>query len=119
MQTGQVTSPLRLIRRLSPLPLDGLRVLELGTFVAAPYCGKLFAGYGADVIKVEPPGGDIARAHLPFKDGRPNRETSAFLLYLNTAKRSAAIDVRTPAGRDAFLRLVERPVPGGLAFLLK
>lgn len=90
-----------------PQPLAGLRVLELGTFVSAPYCGKLFAGYGAEVIKIEPPGGDISRAHGPFKDGVPNPETSALFLYLNTGKQSVELDIRTPAGRDAFLRLVE------------
>jgi len=86
-------------------PLAGVRVLELGTFVSAPFCGKLFAGYGAEVIKAEPPGGDIARAHGPFKDDAPNPETSALYLYLNTGKRSVELDLRTPAGRDAFLRL--------------
>jgi crotonobetainyl-CoA:carnitine CoA-transferase CaiB-like acyl-CoA transferase len=86
-------------------PLDGLRVLELGTFVSAPYCGKLFAGYGAEVIKVEPPGGDIARAHGPFKDELPNSETSALFLYLNTGKKSVELDLRSPRGREAFLRL--------------
>ncbi len=91
-----------------PQPLSGLRVLELGTFVSAPYCGKLFAGYGAEVIKVEPPGGDLSRAHGPFKDGVPSPETSALFLYLNTGKKSVEFDVRTPAGRDAFLRLVEK-----------
>src|SRR5687767_4653042 len=85
--------------------LDGVRVLEIGTFVSAPYCGKLLAGYGADVVKVEPPGGDLARAHGPFKDGVPDPETSALFLYLNTAKRSAVLDLRRPAGRDAFFRM--------------
>jgi crotonobetainyl-CoA:carnitine CoA-transferase CaiB-like acyl-CoA transferase len=89
-----------------PQPLEGLRVLELGTFVSAPYCGKLFAGYGAEVIKVEPPGGDVARAHGPFKDGVPNPETSSLFLYLNTGKKSVELDVASPAGREAFLRLV-------------
>ncbi len=88
-----------------PQPLAGLRVLELGTFVSAPYCGKLFAGYGAEVIKIEPPGGDIARAHGPFKDGSPNPETSALFLYLNTGKQSVELDIRTPAGRAALLKL--------------
>ncbi len=88
--------------------LDGLRVLELGTFVSAPYCGKLFAGYGADVIKVEPPGGDIARAHGPFRDGVPNPETSSLFLYLNTGKRSVELDVASPAGREALLALVAK-----------
>ncbi|GAB4328725.1 MAG: CaiB/BaiF CoA-transferase family protein [Dehalococcoidia bacterium] len=91
-----------------PQPLDGLRVLEIGTFVSAPYCGKLFAGYGAEVIKVEPPGGDIARAHGPFKDNVPNPETSALFLYLNTAKKSVQLDLRTPEGLDALFRLAEK-----------
>ncbi|MGH2609447.1 MAG: CoA transferase, partial [Tepidiformaceae bacterium] len=86
-------------------PLAGLRVLELGAFVSAPYCGKLFAGYGAEVIKVEPPGGDPSRAHGPFKDGVPDPETSALFLYLNTGKRSVALDLRTSEGLDAFMRL--------------
>ena len=89
-----------------PQPLDGLRVLELGTFVSAPYTGKLFAGYGAEVIKLEPPGGDVARAHGPFKDGVPNAETSSLFLYLNTGKKSVELDLATPAGHDAFMRLV-------------
>ncbi len=90
------------------LALEGLRVLELGTFVSAPYCGKLFAGYGAEVIKVEPPGGDLSRAHGPFRDGRPDRETSALFLYLNTGKRSVVLDPRSPEGRDAVLRLAAK-----------
>ena len=88
-----------------PLPLEGVRVLEVGAFVSAPYCGRLFAGYGAEVIKIEPPGGDIARAHGPFKDGEPNPETSALFLYLNTSKRSVELDLGTQAGRDALLWL--------------
>ncbi len=90
-----------------PQPLEGLRVLEIGNFVSAPYCGKLFAGYGADVIKIEPPGGEITRTHGPFKDGVPNPETSALFLYLNTGKRSVELPLDEPSGRDAFLRLVE------------
>ena len=88
-----------------PLPLEGVRVLEAGSFVSAPYCGRLFAGYGADVVKIEPPGGDIARAHGPFRDGQPHPETSALFLYLNTGKRSVELDLGAGAGRDAFLRL--------------
>jgi CoA:oxalate CoA-transferase len=90
-----------------PQPLEGLRVLEIGTFVSAPYCGKLFAGYGAEVIKVEPPEGDISRAHGPFKDGVPHPETSALFLYLNTGKKSVVIDMAKPDGRSEFLKLVE------------
>lgn len=90
-----------------PQPLEGLRVLEIGTFVSAPYCGKLFAGYGAEVIKIEPPGGDISRAHGPFRDGVPNPETSSLFLYLNTGKKSVELDITQPEGRAAFLTLVE------------
>jgi len=87
-------------------PLEGLRVVEFGTFVSAPYCGKLFAGYGAEVIKVEPPGGDIARAHGPFPGGKPNPEASALFLYLNTGKQSVVLDPREPADRERLLRLI-------------
>jgi formyl-CoA transferase len=86
--------------------MDGLRVLEIGTFVSAPFCGKLFAGYGAEVIKIEPPGGEIARAHGPFRDGVPHPETSALFLYLNTGKKSVELDLSEPAGLAAFDRLV-------------
>ncbi|MCC6381564.1 MAG: CoA transferase [Dehalococcoidia bacterium] len=89
-------------------PLAGVRVLELGTFVSAPFCGKLFAGYGAEVIKVEPPEGDIARAHGPFRAGKPDRETSALFLYLNTGKKSVVVDPRTAAGREAVVALASR-----------
>jgi formyl-CoA transferase len=89
-------------------PLEGVRVLEVGTFVSAPFCGKLFAAYGADVVKVEPPGGDIARAHGPFKDGVANPETSALFLYLNTRKRSVVLDVGAAADRPAFEALVRQ-----------
>lgn len=88
-----------------PPPLDGVRVLEVGNFVSAPYCGRLFAGYGADVVKVEPPDGDLARAHGPFRGGVPHPETSALFLYLNTRKRSVTLDLTVPAGREALARL--------------
>lgn len=88
-------------------PLSGIRVLEIGTFVSAPYCGKLFAGYGAEVIKIEPPGGDLSRAHGPFKDGVPHSETSSLFLYLNTGKKSVELDLATPEGLDAFYTLAE------------
>jgi crotonobetainyl-CoA:carnitine CoA-transferase CaiB-like acyl-CoA transferase len=88
-------------------PLSGIRVLEIGTFVSAPYCGKLFAGYGAEVIKIEPPGGDLSRSHGPFKDGVPNPETSSLFLYLNTGKKSVELDLATPEGLAAFYTLAE------------
>src|SRR5207248_2448904 len=64
-------------------PLAGARVLDLGTGLAAPFCAKLLADLGADVIKVEPPGGDPARLLGPFPGDRPDPEASAAFLYVN------------------------------------
>src|SRR5581483_12233746 len=102
-------------------PLHGIRVLELGGFVSAPFTGKLLADYGADVIKVEPPDGDPARRHGPFPGDHPDAETSALYLYLNTNKRSVVLDLATGDGqaglrrlaRDADL-LIENLPPGQL-----
>ncbi len=54
--------------------LEGLKVVELGQLVSAPYRAKLFADFGADVIKVEPPGGDVARQWYPFPNDEPHPE---------------------------------------------
>ena len=86
--------------------LDDLRIIELAEGVAGPYCGKLFADLGADVIKVEPPGGDRARRAGPFKDGKPNPEGSGLFLYLNTNKRGVTADLATDEGREAVLGLL-------------
>ena len=69
-------------------PLHGLRVIELCQGIAGPWAGRLLAGYGADVIKVEPPEGDRSRALGPFPTDDPNPETGALHLHLNTGKRS-------------------------------
>lgn len=72
--------------------LEGLRVLELATGVSGPYCGKLLAGLGADVIKLEPPGGDSTRRAGPFPGDLPHTERSGLFLHLNTGKRSQVDD---------------------------
>jgi crotonobetainyl-CoA:carnitine CoA-transferase CaiB-like acyl-CoA transferase len=74
-------------------PLAGLRVLELATGVAGPYCGKLYAGLGADVIKVEPPAGDSSRYGGPFPNDVPDPARSGLFLHLNTGKRSFASQI--------------------------
>jgi crotonobetainyl-CoA:carnitine CoA-transferase CaiB-like acyl-CoA transferase len=101
------------------LPLSGFTVLELGEGVSAPYCGKLLADYGADVIKVEPLEGDPARRHGPFPDGPtgvglpvrqaglPHTEKSALFLYLNTNKKGITLDFSTTSGARLLRRLVE------------
>ncbi len=86
--------------------LADLRVIELATHVAGPFCGKLFATFGADVIKVEPPGGDEARRMGPFRDGVRDPEASGLFLYLNTGKRGITLDARAPGGAEAFRRLL-------------
>ena len=86
---------------------DGVRIVEYATMVSGPYCGKLFADMGADVIKVEePPAGDPARRRGPFPGDEPHPERSGLFLYLNTSKRGVALDLERPDGREAFRRLV-------------
>ncbi len=88
----------------SPTALAGLRVLELGSLVAVPYCGKLLAALGADVVKIEPPvTGDPSRRRGPFPGNDPHPERSGTFLYLNTGKRGVTMDVDDPQGR-AMLR---------------
>ncbi len=86
-------------------PLAGLRVLELATEVAGPFAGKLLADFGAELIKVEPPGGDQARRHGPFPDDVPDPEQSALFLHLNANKRSVVADPGSASGRALIHRL--------------
>src|SRR5438046_1864010 len=82
------------------LPLRDLRVLELGHIVAGPSAGLILADLGADVIKIErPDGGDQAR--------RMPGGVSAVYYFLNRNKRSFAVDLKAPAGKALFLRLVQ------------
>ena len=84
----------------------GAKVVEYATMVSGPYCGKLFADMGADVIKVEePPAGDPARQRGPFPGDQPHPERSGLFLYLNTSKRGVTLDLERPDGREAFRRL--------------
>ena len=87
--------------------LKELRVLDLSEGVAGGYCAKLFADYGADVVKVEPPAGDPTRRQGPFPDDQPHRETGALWLYLSTNKRGITLDISRTTGRRLFRRLVE------------
>jgi crotonobetainyl-CoA:carnitine CoA-transferase CaiB-like acyl-CoA transferase len=89
--------------------LEGLRVLELGQFLSAPYCGKLLADMGAEVIKIESPGaGDHARQYGPFLSDDPHPERSGLFLYLNANKRGVTLDLGTPTGQGIFRKLVSR-----------
>jgi crotonobetainyl-CoA:carnitine CoA-transferase CaiB-like acyl-CoA transferase len=78
--------------------LTGLKVVECGNLVSAPYLGKLFADLGAEVIKVEEPGGDLARKRGPFPGDTPHAEKSGLFLYLNANKQGVTLNLRTPHG---------------------
>ena len=88
--------------------LAGMTVLEDGGGIAASYAGKLLADLGADVIKVERPGGDEVRRQPPFAGDRPGRERSGLHLFLDTNKRSVTLDLATAAGRRIYRNLARR-----------
>src|SRR2546430_3314455 len=82
--------------------LAGIRVIEVGNFMAAPFCTLQLADLGADVVKVEnPDGGDQVRTTAPFLQG----ESSSFI-RLNRNKRSLALDLKSAGGKEAFRKLV-------------
>ena len=71
---------------IPPGPLDGIRVLDFSMFLAGPYCTRLMADLGAEIIKVEPPGGDFLRNAPPFRDGQ-----SAYFAHMNCGKKSIVL----------------------------
>ncbi|HEX4330095.1 MAG TPA: CaiB/BaiF CoA-transferase family protein [Burkholderiales bacterium] len=85
-------------------PLAGIRVLELGNFIAGPLSGMLLADMGADVIKIEPPkGGDMMRASPPLVEGE-----SLVFATINRNKRSIAVDLKKPGARELLLKLAAK-----------
>lgn len=83
--------------------LEGVRVVEFGNLIAAPYAGMLLADLGADVVKVEPLIGDLGRAFGPYVESQ-----SVFFLAVNRGKRSLAVDPKAPEARQWLDRLVSR-----------
>ncbi len=83
-----------------PKPLAGIRVIELANFIAGPLAGTLLADMGADVIKVEPPQGDMGRATPPIRAGE-----SVSFVALNRNKRSLVLDLKQPPAIEALRRL--------------
>ena len=86
---------------LAPGPLDGIRVLDFSMFLAGPYCTRLMADMGAEIIKVEPPGGDFLRQSPPFRDGK-----SAYFGQINCGKKSLELDMKDDLGRELVRRLM-------------
>ena len=84
----------------------GLRVLELAN-EKGQWLGKLIADLGADVIKIEPPGGECTRTVGPFYQDVPNRERSLYFWHYNTSKRGITLDIETEDGRRLFRKMAE------------
>lgn len=83
-------------------PLDGVRVLDLSSIVMGPYASQILGDLGADVVKLEPPSGDMMRAVGPMR----HAGMGAIYLHLNRNKRSIALDLKAPEGRAACLDLI-------------
>jgi len=88
--------------------LSDVKVLDLTLYIAGPYCTKLLADYGADVIKVERPGGGDPARHLgPFLGDDPHPEKSGLFLHLNTNKRGITLNLKSDTGVKIFKELVK------------
>ena len=88
--------------------LEGVKVIDFTHYFAGPYCTKLLATLGADVIKIERPGsGDPVRSIPPFASQRLPGESGGWFLYLNTSKKSVSLDLKTEKGREIVLKLIE------------
>ena len=87
--------------------LDGVKVLDLTHHIAGPYCTKLLADFGAEVVKVERPGGDPARRMAPFLNDEAGPEKSLVFAYLNTNKQSVTLNLKSEKGIQVLKSLVE------------
>ena len=86
--------------------LEGVKVIDLTHYFSGPYCTKLLATLGAEVVKVERPGsGDPIRQLPPFASKRLEGESGAWFLYLNTSKKSITLDLKSERGREIILEL--------------
>jgi formyl-CoA transferase len=86
-----------------PGALDGLRVIDLSRVLGGPYCGQMLADHGAEVIKIEPPQGDETRTWGPPFD---KEGISAYFAGINRNKRTIALDLSKPEGREVLLKLL-------------
>ena len=86
----------------SDRPLSGIRVLDLSRVLAGPHCTRMLADLGADVIKIEPPAGDLTRFTTPRRNGM-----SSYFVQQNVGKRNVSIDLTTPEGVDIMMGLAD------------
>ena len=91
-----------------PRGFGAIRIVECGQGISAAYGAKMIADLGAEVVKVEPPSGDLARRRGPFPKDRPDPEKSGLFVYLNTNKRGVTADLGKPEGRELLGRLLEK-----------
>lgn len=89
---------------MTDAPLAGIRIVDLTSVVMGPWATYILAGYGADVIKVEAPGGDVMRYAGPSR----HSGMGSLFMFMNRGKRSIVLDLKRPAARDALLRVCER-----------
>ncbi|MDD5288450.1 MAG: CoA transferase [Dehalococcoidales bacterium] len=93
---------------MSEQALSGIKVIEYADFISGPFCTKLMADLGAEVIKIEnSPIGDSARRTEPFLNDNPHPEKSGLFLYLNTNKRSITLNLKTQRGAEIFKELIK------------
>ncbi|MDO8434104.1 MAG: CoA transferase [Candidatus Binatus sp.] len=86
-------------------PLSDVRILDLTQALAGPFCTMLLADLGADVIKVEPPGGDMSRTMGPHPNDRAGTDYGGYFASVNRNKRSVVLDIKTDGGREAIFKL--------------
>ncbi len=85
-------------------PLDGIKVIDFSRVLAGPYCAMILADLGAEVVKIEPPpSGDDTRGVGPFLHG-----VSAYFMSINRGKKSVALNIKDPRGRDLATKLIAR-----------
>src|SRR5208337_3009135 len=88
-------------------PLSDVRVLDLTQALAGPYCTMLLADLGADVIKVEPPAGDMSRSLGPHPADRKGCDYGGYFASVNRNKRSIVLDIKSDADRETFFKLAK------------
>lgn len=92
---------------ISPGALEGLKVLDLTQMLAGPFCTQMLADQGAEVIKIEPPEGEMTRRMGPYRPDDPQKLFGGYFQSINRNKKSLALDLKQPAGKEIFLRLAE------------
>ena len=94
---------------MTPGALEGMKIVEYCNMVSGPYCSKLLADMGAEVLKIEPPlTGDDSRRRGPFPGDVPHQEKSGLFLYLNSNKKGLTLDPKKPEGKEIFKKLIEK-----------